>query len=152
MKSGAPPPWSWRDDEQVPDFPDDRPLIVFDGECVLCSANAQLVLKYDRTHRFRLTTAQGPLGQALYRHFGLAMPDYETMIVIEHGRLLTESEAAIAIFSNLPWPWRAAKAAKLVPAGLRDPLYRLIARNRFRLFGRRDRCWTPSPEVAERFL
>jgi predicted DCC family thiol-disulfide oxidoreductase YuxK len=144
--------WSWRDDPSVTTFDDAHPLIVFDGECVLCSANAQLVLKCDTGRKFRLTTAQGPLGQSLYRHFGLSSPDYETMIVLENGKLLTESTAAIAIFSNLGWPWRIAATARIIPRPIRDGLYRLIARNRFRLFGRRKTCWVPSSETAGRIL
>jgi salicylate hydroxylase len=130
----------------------DKPLIVFDGLCVLCSGNARFVLRHDRSRHFNLTTAQGPLGEALYRQFGLATDDYETMLVIEKGRLLTESDGAIAIARGLGWPWRAAAAARTVPRPIRDALYRLIARNRYRLFGRRQTCWTPTPEEADRIL
>jgi len=131
----------------------DKPLIVFDAMCVLCSANARFVLNHDRRRSFRLTTAQGPLGAALYRRFGLATDDYETMIVIdEKGRLLTESDGAIAIFSGLGWPWRAAAAARIVPRPIRDALYRLVARNRYRWFGRRDTCWVPGPGDLDRIL
>lgn len=129
-----------------------EPLIVFDGMCVLCSANARFVLKHDRRRRFRLTTAQGPLGEALYRHYGLADGDYETMLVIDRGRLLTESDAAIAIARGLGWPWRAAAVARIVPKPLRNALYRLVARNRYRWFGRRDTCWVPRPGEADRIL
>jgi predicted DCC family thiol-disulfide oxidoreductase YuxK len=131
-----------------------HPLIVFDGLCVLCSANARFVLRHDRERRFRLTTAQSPLGSELYRRFGLASDDYETMIVLdEQGRLHTESDGAIAIFSRLGWPWRAAAAAgRIVPKRVRDALYRAVARNRYRLFGRRETCWLPAPGEADRIL
>lgn len=145
--------WSWRHDPAVPDFPDLHPLVVFDGECVLCAANAQFVLKHDRARRFRLTTAQGPLGQALYHHFGLSSSeDYETMLVLDGGRLLTRSDAAIAIASELGWPWRMAAFARIIPRPVRDWLYDVVARNRFHLFGRRASCWIPTPDVAERIL
>ena len=62
------PAFSYRDDPAVPAFPDDRPLIVFDGVCVLCSASARFVLRHDEAGRFRLTAAQSSVGQALYRH------------------------------------------------------------------------------------
>jgi predicted DCC family thiol-disulfide oxidoreductase YuxK len=128
----------------------DKPLIVFDGLCVLCSANARFVLRHDRRRHFRLTTAQGSLGAALYVNLGLD-PD-ATMLVIEDGRALTESDSFIAIARGLGWPWRAAAAAKILPKGVRDRFYRLIARNRFRLFGRRETCWVPAPGDAERIL
>lgn len=144
--------WSWRSDPAVPAFPDEHPLIVFDGNCVLCSANAQFVLRHDRRRRFRLTTAQGELGQSLYRHFGLSTAHNETMLVLDRGKLLTQSEAALAIAGGLGWPWRAAVLARVVPRTLRDGMYRLIARNRFRLFGRRAICWTPAPDDRDRIL
>ena len=128
----------------------DKPLIVFDGHCVLCSANARFVLKHDRRRHFRLTTAQGPVGAELYASLGLD-PD-ATMLVIEDGRVLTESDSLIAIARRLGWPWRALAAARILPQGLRDRIYRLIARNRFRLFGRRETCWLPTPEEASRIL
>jgi salicylate hydroxylase len=130
----------------------EHPLIVFDGICVLCSANARFVLKHDRKRHFRLTTAQGPLGESLYRRFGLAAGDYETMLVVEMGGLLTQSDAAFAIARGLGWPWRAAAAARIVPRPLRDALYRLVARNRFRWFGRRETCWLPSAADSDRIL
>jgi predicted DCC family thiol-disulfide oxidoreductase YuxK len=143
---------SWRDAPAIPSFPDEHPLIVFDGDCVLCSANAQFVLKHDRRGRFRLTTAQGPLGQALYRHLGLDTTDFETMLVIERGRVRRDSDAVLAIAEELGWPWRAARLLRLVPAGIRDRLYRLVARNRYRWFGKRGTCWTPWPQVRDRIL
>jgi predicted DCC family thiol-disulfide oxidoreductase YuxK len=127
-------------------------LIVFDGLCVLCSGNARFVLKHDRKRLFRLTTAQGPLGEALYKRFGLATDDYVTMLVLDRGRLLTESDGAIAIARGLGWPWRAAAAARIVPRPLRDAVYRLVARNRYRWFGRRETCWAPSPGDSDRIL
>ena len=130
----------------------DKSLIVFDTMCVLCSANARFVLAHDRRRHFRLTSAQGPLGEALYRHYGLPTDDYETMLVIERGRLLTESDGAIAIARGLGWPWRAAAIARIVPKPIRDALYRLIARNRYRWFGRRDSCWVAGPDDKDRIL
>jgi predicted DCC family thiol-disulfide oxidoreductase YuxK len=148
----SPEPYSWRDDPDVPAFPDDGPLIVFDGECVLCSANTRFVLRHDRRRRFRLTTAQSPLGAALYRHFGLRSDEEGTILVLRRGRLLTGSDAAIAIPAGLGWPWRIAAAARLVPRPVRDRLYRALARNRFRWFGRRDACWVPDPADSDRIL
>jgi predicted DCC family thiol-disulfide oxidoreductase YuxK len=136
----------------VPAFPDEHPLIVFDGECVLCSANARFVLRHDRNGAFRLTTAQGELGQALYRHFGLSTADYETMLVLEGGRLLTDSDAALAIARGLGWPWQGAGAFRLVPRRVRDGCYRLVARNRYRLFGRRQACFIPTAGERDRIL
>jgi predicted DCC family thiol-disulfide oxidoreductase YuxK len=148
----GPEPFSWRDDPDVPDFADDRPLIVFDGECVMCSANARFVLRNDRRRRFRLTTAQSPLGASLYRHFGLGSDEEGTILVLVEGRLLTGSEAVIAIPAGFGWPWRIAAAARILPRPIRDRLYRHVARNRFRWFGRRETCWVPEPGDSGRIL
>ena len=146
------PPFSWRTDPAVPEFADDKPLIVFDGECVLCSGGAQFVLRHDRARRFRLTTAQAPLGRALYRHFGLRDDEEGTMLLLSEGRLLTESAAILAIARGLGGPWRAAALVEALPGGLRDRVYRFVARRRLRWFGRRDTCWMPSAADADRLL
>ena len=89
--------FSWRGDPDVPSFPDDHPLIGFDGTCVLCSANAHFVLRRDHRRTFRLTHAQSALGLALYRHFGLRSDEQGTMILLRDGQLFTHSDAVIAI-------------------------------------------------------
>lgn len=148
----SPEPFSWRDDPEVPAFPDEHPLIVFDGDCVMCSANARFVLRHDRRRRFRLTTAQSRLGASLYRHFGLRSDEEGTILVLKGGRLLTDSEAVIAIPAVLGWPWRIAAGVRIVPRPIRDRIYRLVARNRFRWFGRREICWVPAPADCDRVL
>jgi 2-polyprenyl-6-methoxyphenol hydroxylase-like FAD-dependent oxidoreductase/predicted DCC family thiol-disulfide oxidoreductase YuxK len=131
---------------------DGHSLIVFDGDCVLCSRQAQFVLRHDHEKRFRLTTAQGQLGQDIYRQLGLSTSSFETMLLVENGRALMHSDAVIAIAAGLGWPWRAALLAKIIPRPLRDGLYRFVARNRYRWFGRRDTCWRPTADIADRML
>jgi predicted DCC family thiol-disulfide oxidoreductase YuxK len=128
------------------------PIIVFDAECVLCTANARFVLRHDRRGRFRLASMQGDAGAALYRRFGIDPVDPETMIVVEGDRALRDSDAVLAIWHGLGWPWRALAVLRLVPRSVRDPAYRWIARNRYRLFGRRETCWAPTPDQRERLL
>ncbi|WP_315837977.1 DCC1-like thiol-disulfide oxidoreductase family protein [Bradyrhizobium prioriisuperbiae] len=128
------------------------PLIVFDGECVLCSTQAQFVLRHDHARRFRLTTAQGEVGRALYGRLGLPTDVYHTMLLISDDRALMHSDAVLAIAGGLGWPWRVATIARIVPRALRDRLYRFVARNRYRWFGRHDVCWRPAPDVMDRIL
>jgi len=129
-----------------------RPIIVFDAECVLCSANAQFVLDHDRQGRFLLASMQGEAGTALYRRFGIDPADPDTLIVVDGDRARRDSDAILTIWAELGWPWRAATAFRLVPRALRDPVYRWVARNRYRLFGRRDTCWLPDPAFRDRLL
>jgi predicted DCC family thiol-disulfide oxidoreductase YuxK len=143
---------SYRSDPAVPAFPDDRPIVIFDGNCVLCSSFAQFILRVDRRHRFRLMTAQTPLGAALYAHYGLFDDDYRTNILLEDGRVWLKSEGSIRIFMGLGFPWSMAALAKVLPRSLRDWLYDVVARNRLRWFGRRETCFLPDPQDADRFL
>lgn len=144
--------YSYRDDPAVPSFLDDRPIIVFDGHCVMCSAWARFVLRHDRRDRYRLLPAQTPLGEALYRHYGLDPMNYETNILIEDGRAWFKSEGSTRMFQGLGFPWSAALLLKALPLSWRDALYEMIARNRLRLFGRREVCYLVEPGMEGRFL
>ncbi|WP_211106333.1 thiol-disulfide oxidoreductase DCC family protein, partial [Nitrospirillum iridis] len=130
----------------------DRPIIIFDGHCVLCSGFARFVLRHDRVGAFRLMAAQTPLGAALYRHYGLDPVDYQTNIVLEDGRARLKSDSSIRVFELLGFPWSLMTVGRLLPRPLRDALYRVIARNRLRWFGRQDVCYVPSPEERDRFI
>jgi len=129
-----------------------NPIIVFDAMCVLCSANAQFVLRHDRRRRFRLATMQGAVGAQLYRDHGIDPANPETLILVDGDCVLRDSDAVLAIYAGCGWPWRAAAALRVVPRFLRDPLYRWVARNRYRLFGQRETCWLPSHEDQDRLL
>jgi predicted DCC family thiol-disulfide oxidoreductase YuxK len=144
--------FSYRTDPAVPRFADDKPIIIFDGKCVLCSHWAAFVLRHDRRRRMRLLAAQTPLGAALYEHYGLDPVSYETNILLEDGRAWLESEGTIRMFERLGFPWNMATAARVLPRSLRDGLYGVIARNRLRWFGVRDTCFLPDPADADRFV
>ncbi|MBV7258309.1 thiol-disulfide oxidoreductase DCC family protein [Erythrobacter crassostreae] len=137
-------------EHEIP-VPDD-PVIVFDGMCVLCSANAQFVLKYDRRQVFRLAAMQDEVGAELMRRAGLDPKDPMSLVVFDSDRIWRDSDAVIRIYDRMGWPWRIARIGSLVPRVVRDPLYHLIARNRYRIFGKRETCWVPTPEQASRIL
>ncbi len=128
------------------------PIILFDAECILCSANAQFVLTHDRKKRFRLAAMQGEVGSGLYRRFGIDPTNPDSIIVVDGDKMLRDSDAVLAIYAGLGWPWKALAVFRLVPRFIRDPLYLFVARNRYRLFGRRDSCWLPSPDHRDRLL
>jgi predicted DCC family thiol-disulfide oxidoreductase YuxK len=148
----APEAYSYRRNPAVPDFPDDRPVIVFDGHCAFCSCWARFVLRHDRKGAFRLLAAQSALGEALYRHYGLAVDDYETNILLDGGRPYYRSEASIRMAEGLGLPWSLAGVLRLLPLGVRDRLYGVVARNRLRIAGRTETCMVPEPGHAGRFL
>lgn len=142
---------SYRSDPDVPQFPDEKPLIVFDGVCVLCSSWMKFVIRHDHPRAFRFVIAQSPLGQALYKHYQLNPVDFETNLVLSHGRLYTKLDAFAEVMRLLPWPWSLLQIARWVPQALADWLYDRIALNRYRIFGRTSACLVPTPDLRERF-
>lgn len=145
-------PYSYRKDPTVPPFPDDRPIIIFDGYCVFCSKWAQFVLRHDKRGVFRLLAAQSLLGQAIYAHYKLNTVDFDTNILLKDGFIFLKSEGCIRMAEILGFPCSLASALRLLPLPLRDRMYEYLACNRFRMFGRREICYAPSPEYKERFL
>ena len=90
-------------------------IILFDAMCVLCSANAQFVLRHDRRRRFKLASMQGEVGAALFKRHGIDPADPDTILVVDGDRVLRDSDAVLAIYAGLGWPWRAAGVLRLVP-------------------------------------
>ena len=126
-------------------------VIVFDGQCVLCSAHARFVLTHDHERRFRVAAMQDEAGAALMRSVGIDPADPDTMIVVEGERVWRDSDAVLKVAEGLGWG-ALARLGKAVPRAVRDPIYRWVARNRYRLFGRRELCWRPDPGFADRIL
>jgi predicted DCC family thiol-disulfide oxidoreductase YuxK len=145
-------PYSYRSDPCVPEFPEDRPIIIFDGYCALCSGWAQFVLRHDHQRKYRLLRAQSPLGRALYVHYGLDPEDYETNILVADGIAWFKSEGSIRMAEGLGWPWSLAACLRILPMSWRDRLYAFVARNRLRMFGKRDTCYVPGAGDEDRFL
>jgi len=129
------------------------PVILFDGVCNLCSRAVRIVLKRDRAERFRFAAMQSEAGGKLLAQFGLPEAGVEYIVLVEGGRCYTKSDAVIRIAARLTPLWRCwALIARFVPRFLRDFKYDMIARWRYRIFGRRAACMVPPPDAADRFL
>jgi predicted DCC family thiol-disulfide oxidoreductase YuxK len=115
----------------------DGPIILFDAECVLCSANAKFVLRHDKTGHFRLASIQGKVGAELFRKHDLDPDDPSSILVVDGTSVRQDSDAVLSIYENLGFPWNMFTVLRIVPKNIRDPIYRLIARHRYRLFGKR---------------
>ena len=149
--SSPPEPYSYRRDSAVPDFADDRPLFIFDGVCVLCSSGVRWLIRRDPKARFRFATAQSPLGRAIYAHYGIDMQ--ETYLLLDEGRVHVKSDGYLRIAPSLGGFYRAlAVLARLVPRALRDAAYDIVARHRYRWFGKTEYCALIPPELKERVL
>ena len=106
----------------------------------------------DAGKRFRFTSAQGPLGQALYSDLGLDTANFETNLLVVDGVVYGKLRGLIEILMRLGGIWRTAAVLRVLPARLGDWLYDRVATNRYRLFGVRETCWLPSPDLADRVI
>lgn len=127
-------------------------VVLFDGLCNLCNASVRFVIARDPAAHFRFAALESQAARRLLAKSGVADPLPDSVALIEHGRLYTRSAAALRIARRLRFPWPLMFALIIVPRPLRDAVYDLIARHRYRWFGRRDACMVPTPELRERFL
>jgi predicted DCC family thiol-disulfide oxidoreductase YuxK len=133
----------------------DPTIVLFDGRCGLCTRSVQFILKRDRDARFRFAPLESAAAARACARIGAPTPqavEPDSIIVITDGRALERSDAALAIAARLPFPWPMFAVLRVVPRGLRDWAYGIVARNRYRWFGRHDACMIPTPEQRARFL
>ena len=138
--------WSPRPAHDVPDG-----LVLFDGVCVLCSAWVRFVIERDPRARFRFLSIQSEAGRRLAERFGVSPDNPQTNVVIDDGQAWFKSDAALTVLGRLP-STRWTRVLKRIARQIRNPIYDVIARNRYRLFGRTEVCMIPSAEHRIRFL
>ncbi|CAN7384675.1 thiol-disulfide oxidoreductase DCC family protein [Brevundimonas sp. LjRoot202] len=138
--------WSPQDAQDEPNG-----LILFDGLCVFCSRWVRFVIDHDRGGRFSFAPIQSEHGRTLAARFGIDPEAPQTNAVIWNGRIHFKSDAALTVLGQLP-STRLLALLKGAPRLIRDPIYDLIARNRYRIFGRTETCMVPSPEIRARFF
>jgi len=129
--------------EREPIEANDR-LVVFDGLCNLCSGGARWLQAHTSEPPFRLVAMQSDFGRALLVQHGYNPDDPLTFLVVDGGRYFTQSDAWIHLVTAAGGRWRLIRAMRVIPRFVRDFFYRLIARNRYRWFGRRATCYIPS--------
>jgi predicted DCC family thiol-disulfide oxidoreductase YuxK len=131
-------------------WPDDD-VILYDGVCVFCSRWVRFVASRDVEQRFRFTAIQSSYGTRLAQAFGINPEDPDTNAVVHGGEAFFKSDAALTVLSNLPgWGW--VQTLRAVPKPLRDAAYGLVARNRYRIFGKYEECFVPGPEMRARVM
>lgn len=127
-------------------------IIVFDAQCLLCNGWVRFLLKHDHHDAFRFASIQGATGRQLLTDAGLQVDGLQTLLLVDGQQSWQHTAAILRILDGLGWPWRLAWLGWLVPAPLRDALYRAVARRRYSLFGRSETCLLPDTRFASRFL
>ncbi|NOJ39394.1 thiol-disulfide oxidoreductase DCC family protein [Bradyrhizobium australiense] len=131
-------------------WPDDD-VILYDGVCVFCSRWVRFVANRDVERRFRFTAIQSAYGTRLAQAFGIDPKDPDTNAVLHGGVAWLKSDAALTVLSLLPrWGW--VRVFFAVPKPLRDAVYSLVARNRYRIFGKYDKCFVPDADIRARVM
>ena len=127
-------------------------IVLFDGVCNLCSRSVTFIIEHEREPTIRFASVQSAAGARLLQHHGLDPTDVKTFVLIVGATAYTRSTAAIRVARRLRGAWRLLAVLWIVPRPLRDLAYNLVARNRYRWFGRRDSCMVPTPALRARFI
>jgi predicted DCC family thiol-disulfide oxidoreductase YuxK len=127
-------------------------IVLFDGVCNLCNGLVRFIIKRDRNGKFKFASLQSEIGQQWLLRFGLAKNEFESFVLIEGDKYYVKSAAALIMLRGLGGIWKVFYVFILVPRPVRDFMYDLIAKSRYRIFGKRNICMIPTPELKERFL
>jgi predicted DCC family thiol-disulfide oxidoreductase YuxK len=142
---------------QAPSGSQGAHLVLYDGVCGLCSRLLQFLLKHDHRAVFNFAALQSATGKAMVARCGGDPEALSSFYVVADfrmpaARVITRSDAALFVAGQLGWPWKAMHAAGILPKTLRDRLYDVVARTRYRVFGRYEQCLLPRPEFRNRFV
>ncbi len=127
-------------------------ILLFDGVCNFCNGTVNYVIAHDAAGYFKFTPLQSDAGEALVQKYGIDTAETDSVILIENERAYLHSTAALQIARRLDGITSWAYAFIVIPKPIRDFLYKLFAKHRYRLFGRQDACMIPTPEIRSRFL
>ncbi len=142
---------------QVPPTSEGTHLVLYDGVCGLCNRLLQFLLAHDRRAVFTFASLQSPVGRATVERHGGNPNDLDSFHVVANYRandaqMFSRSGAALFVAGQLGWPWEVAVITRVLPTTILDYAYDVVARNRYRVFGRYEQCLVPSPEVRSRFI
>ena len=130
-----------------------KKIILFDGVCNLCNNAIQFIIKRDNKDIFRYAALQSELGQQLTKERGIDTQLVDSMILLEPGvAYFVKSDAALEISKEFGGLWSILQVFSWFPSALRNPIYDLVARNRYKWFGKKDQCMIPTPELQAKFL
>ncbi|MEE1945589.1 thiol-disulfide oxidoreductase DCC family protein [Pedobacter sp. KR3-3] len=130
----------------------ENPIILFDGVCNLCNGAVQFIIRMDKKEKFRFASLQSETGQKWLEQYGLPMDSFGSMVLIIGDKYFIKSSAVLHISKELGGIFRMFYGLIVLPKPLRDFVYDLVAKSRYKLFGKNDSCMVPSPALKQRFL
>ena len=132
--------------------PPDDDILLFDGVCNLCNGLVRFIIKRDPKEKFKFASLQSESGKRYLRELGIAENEFESLVLIKRDKFFLKSTGALNILKDLGGFWAVFYILVWVPKPLRDFFYDRIAKSRYKLFGKRDACMVPNPEISSRFL
>lgn len=117
-----------------------NPVLLYDGFCFLCTSSARFLVRIDKKAKIKLTPIQSKKALVLLRKYNFQAPTFDTLLLLHRGRLFKKSNAVFEIFNILGGGWQLLLIFKIVPLFMRDAIYDLVSRNRYRWFGKKDSC------------
>jgi len=127
-------------------------IILFDGVCNLCNGLVRFIIKRDKAGRFKFASLQSDIGLLWLKRFGMTNDKLESVVLIKDEKYYLKSTGVLKILRELDGIWKAFYIFIIIPRTLRDFVYNLIAKSRYRIFGKQDTCMIPTPELQDRFL
>jgi predicted DCC family thiol-disulfide oxidoreductase YuxK len=128
------------------------PVVLFDGVCNFCNYWVNFAIRHDRKKKLKFAPLQSDAGKEIIRPFNLPIKHLTSVILIDEGKAYTQSSAVFRICKYLNGGWKLFYGMIIIPKFIRDFLYNIIARNRYRWFGKKESCMMPTNEIRERFL
>ena len=130
----------------------EHPIILFDGICNFCNKIVNLIIRHDTRKIFRFAALQSDRGNQLLEEYNIDQRKIDSFILIDDKGVHYSSTAGLRLFNKLPWYWKWTQLGWIVPRVVRDKMYGVVAKNRYKLFGKKDQCMVPSADVRERFI
>ena len=129
-----------------------QPIVLFDGVCNLCNSAVRFIIRHDKKKQFLFSSLQSESGQKLLAQYNLPADELNSFIFIDNNKAYTRSTGALRVLKKLKGIWPIFYGFIIIPKILRDSIYKQVAKNRYKWFGRKDECMIPTPELKARFL
>ena len=126
-------------------------ILLFDGICNLCNNLVLFIIKRDPESQFKFASLQSEMGKLLLKKYILESNNLNTVVYIKGEKYFLKSTAILNIIKDLGGYWKLFYAFILIPKFIRDFIYDLIAKSRYRIFGKKESCMIPNPEINQRF-
>jgi len=129
-----------------------HPIILFDGVCNFCNTSINFIIRQDKKKVFRFAALQSGAGKEFLEKYNLPKDYLESFILIDKGKVYKSSTAGLRMYNKLPWYWKWLQVFWIVPKFIRDGVYNVIAKNRYKWFGKKEECMIPNEDIKNRFI